>query len=53
MKGLTKVQTQLLNEETGEVIEDVNVATDAECVTYTNETPTISAHGGNPSRYNF
>lgn len=53
MKGLTKVQTQLLNEETGEVIEDVNVATDAECVTYTNETPTISAHGGIPAGTTF
>lgn len=53
MKGLKKVQTQLLNEKTGEPIEDVNVATDAECVTYSNDQKMIAAHGGIPAGTSF
>ena len=53
MKGLKKVQVQLLDENTGEVKEDVNVLTDAECVSYTNETPTVNAHGGIPAGTSF
>ena len=53
MDGLKKVQVQLLNEETGDVIEDVNVLTDAECVSYSNDTPTVSAHGGIPAGSTF
>lgn len=53
MKGLDKVQVQLLNETTGEVIKEVNPLTDAECVTYSNATPTVKAHGGIPAGTTF
>lgn len=53
MKGLTKAQPQLLDAETGEYIEDVNIVTDAECVTYTNKTPMVSALGGIPAGTTF
>ena len=45
MDGLKKVQVQLLDAETGEVLEDVNPG----CVSYSNDTPTVSAHGGIPA----
>lgn len=53
MRGLTKVQTQLLDETTGEVIEDVNVMSDAECITYTNPEKMVTAHGGIPVGTSF
>ena len=53
MDGLKKVQVQLLDAETGEVLEDVNPLTDAGCVSYSNDTPTVSAHGGIPAGTTF
>ena len=51
--ALKKVQIQLLNEETGEVIEDVTPLTEAESVVYSNPTPTVSPHGGIPAGSTF
>lgn len=51
--ALKKVQIQLLNEETGEVIEDVTPLTEAESVVYSNPNPTVSAHGGIPAGSTF
>lgn len=51
--SLKKVQIQLMNEETGEPIEDVTPVTEADSVYYTNETPTVSAHGGIPAGTSF
>lgn len=51
--SLKKVQIQLMNEETGEFIEDVTPLTEAESVLYTNPTPTVSAHGGIPAGSTF
>lgn len=48
-----KVQIQLMDERTGEVIEDVTPLTEAESVLYTNPTPTVSAHGGIPAGSTF
>ena len=53
MDGLKKVQVQLLDAESGEVLEDVNPLTDAGCVSYSNDTPMVSAHGGIPAGTTF